>query len=885
MKNKTTTDLRSAFLEYFSQHNHTIVPSSSLIPHNDPTLLFTTAGMVQFKDIFTGKEATSLKRATTSQKCIRAGGKHNDLEQVGYTARHHTFFEMLGNFSFGDYFKDLAIELAWNFITKELEINKDRLLVTVYAEDIKTEELWKKIAGLPEEKIIRISSSDNFWSMGKSGPCGPCTEIFYDHGETIPGGPPGSPNEDGDRFVEIWNLVFMQYEKFPSGDRIDLPRPSVDTGMSLERLTAILQGVSNNYDIDLFQSIIQNTAEIANIDPCGKNKIPLRIIADHLRASCFLIADGVLPSSEGRGYVLRRIMRRAMRHIHEMAPQDILMYKLVPTLTSLMGSAFPELIATQDLIQKTLQLEEERFRKTLGNGLKLLESEIKTIPTGGTFPGTTAFKLYDTFGFPLDLTQDILKKSNIKVDQGAFSIAMEKQKKQARASWRGSGEKETDEVWYELREKFGLSDFIGYETLKSEGLALSIVKENKQQDTLLEGEEGWLLTNQTPFYGESGGQSGDTGVINTENGSLLLVIDTKKFLDNLIVHRIKVEKGTLKNGDILTLKVNKERRDKLKANHSATHLLHEALRRRLGKHIMQKGSLVESDKLRFDFSHNGALLDIDIEALEEEINRQICLNYPVLTATVSPEEAKQAGAVALFDNKYGKQVRMVTIGEKHSGTSPYSIELCGGTHVSYTGNIGFFKIISDTSISAGIRRIEAVTGHAALKYTQKHFKNLQEISQILKTHPDNLTEKILELQNTLKEKNKEIKKMALKSLSESNNMLQETRFGEVTLYVNQMKGVSTKDLKAFIDTLKAKKKNSIIGLFSEVNEKVICIIGVSNSIVHKFNAVDIVKSIIPILGGSGGGGRPDLAQGGGNDKSKIDAAIKHLNNIVEKKTN
>lgn len=882
MKKKTTTELRSAFLDYFVQHNHTALPSSSLIPHNDPSLLFTTAGMVQFKDIFTGKEKTNLERVTTSQKCIRAGGKHNDLEQVGYTARHHTFFEMLGNFSFGNYFKDLAIEFAWNFLTKELGINKDRLLVTVYSEDLETEQLWKKIANLPEDKIIRISTADNFWSMGNEGPCGPCTEIFYDHGEYIPGGPPGSPDEDGDRFVEIWNLVFMQYEKFPTGDRINLPKPSVDTGMSLERLTAVLQGVSNNYDIDLFQSIIHSTAEIANVEPSGKYTAPLRIIADHLRSACFLIADGVLPAAEGRGYVLRRIMRRAMRHIHEIAPQDILMYKIVPTLTSLMGGAFPELIRAQTLIQQTLKTEEIRFRKTLDHGLKLLESEMTGLPKGGIFSGLTAFKLYDTFGFPFDLTQDILKKSSITIDKKAFSAAMDEQKTKARAAWKGSGEQATDEIWYELREKFGLSDFIGYDTLKSEGRALSIVRKTACQETLPEGAEGWLLTNQTPFYGESGGQSGDKGIIETKGGAYLIVSDTKKVLSDLIVHRVKVEKGTLKKGDDLILTVDPERREKLKANHSATHLLHESLRRRLGNHIMQKGSLVEADKLRFDFSHSSPLLDIDIQALEKDINKQIRSNHKVVTSIVSPDDAKKAGAMALFDEKYGNLVRMVSMGNPSDNTL-YSIELCGGTHVNYTGDIGFFKIISDSSVSAGVRRIEAVTGDIALKHVQENFKYLEHATSLLRIKPSQLGEKVSEIQSSLREKNKEIKKIKQKSLSNADNMIQEMKFGQVNLYLQQMKGVSPKELKALIDTLKAKNKNGVIGLFSEINEKVVCIIGVAAHLSSKINAVDLIKTITPILGGSGGGGRPDLAQGGGSDRRKIQAASALLQNLVKEK--
>ncbi len=879
----TTTDIRSAFIEYFVQHSHEVIESSSLIPRNDPTLLFTTAGMVQFKDVFTGKDIRANNRAVTSQKCVRAGGKHNDLEQVGYTARHHTFFEMLGNFSFGDYFKDLAIEFSWKFITQEMGINKSKLLVTVYAEDEETIALWKKIANLPEEKIIRISNSDNFWSMGDTGPCGPCTEIFYDHGSHISGGPPGSPDEDGDRFVEIWNLVFMQYEKFSTGDRINLPRPSVDTGMSLERLTAVLQGVSNNYDIDLFQSIIYSAAEIAQVDPLKAYKIPLRIIADHLRASCFLIADGVLPSHEGRGYVLRRIMRRAMRHAHDMMPNDLLMHKLVPTLSSLMGGVFPELNRAEALIQETLKSEEERFRETLGRGLKLLKAETKSFSKGATLSGDVAFKLYDTFGFPLDLTQDILKKSDINVDKAGFNTAMSKQKSRARAAWKGSGEHTTDTLWYELRDKFGLSDFTGYKMLQSEGFIHALIKNKKSVEQLSIGDEGWLLANQTPFYGESGGQSGDRGIIETENGDLLLVLDTKKFLGNLTVHKVKVEKGIFKTTDLIILKVDKERRDKLRANHSATHLLHESLRRRLGKHIMQKGSLVEAAKLRFDFSHAGALLDIDIDAIEQEINKQIRKNYSVSTVIMSPKKAIEAGAIALFNEKYDDQVRMVSMGK--TDKKKYSIELCGGTHVNYTGDIGFFKIISDTSIAAGVRRIEAATGASALHHVQESCKYLQKTIHLLNVKPAHIAEKIASFQSMLKEKNKEIKKNKQKSLSDTTDMLQEILIGSIVLYTQQMKDVSPKDLKGIVDTLKTKYNTAVIALFSEMGEKVICVIGVGRNLIPVLNAIELIREITPTLGGTGGGGRPDLAQGGGSNGSKIVAASNLLQKTIKKQTN
>src|ERR1044071_7362023 len=718
---QTTNDIRTAFLDYFARHGHEVVRSSPLVPRNDPTLLFTNAGMVQFKNLFTGVEKLPFVRATTSQKCVRAGGKHNDLDNVGYTARHHTFFEMLGNFSFGDYFKDRAIELAWNLVTKEFGLPVERLMVTVYVDDDQAFDLWKKVAGLPDSKIIRIAGSDNFWAMGDTGPCGPCSEIFYDHGEHIPGGPPGSPDAEGDRFIEIWNLVFMQFEQVDAKTRIDLPRASVDTGMGLERIAAVLQGTHDNYEIDLFRAIIHVVAELTGVDPHGPHKASHRVIADHLRASAFLIADGVLPSNEGRGYVLRRIMRRAMRHAELLGAREPLMWKLVPVLTREMGQAYPEPTRAEALIAETLKLEETRFRKTLERGLSILDDETKALKQGDSLKGETAFTLYDTYGFPLDLTQDALRPRGIGVDVAAFNAAMEQQKAKARASWAGSGEAAASTAWFPIREKLGATEFLGYETETAEGVVTGLVRDGKEVAELKAGETGAVIVNQTPFYGESGGQVGDTGTM-TADGVRFAVADTQKEAGDLFVHAGTVEQGTLKVGMALALEVDHARRGAIRRNHSATHLLHEALRQVLGDHVAQKGSLVAPDRLRFDFSHPKPMTAEEIERVEDMANEYVLQNSPVTTRLMALDDARASGARALFGEKYGDEVRVVAMGEGSGNTMGWSVELCGGTHVRRTGDIGLVSLVGESGVAAGVRRIEALTGKSARKTANKQLQ-------------------------------------------------------------------------------------------------------------------------------------------------------------------
>ena len=716
---QSVNDIRRSFLDYFAANGHTVVPSSPLVPRNDPTLMFTNAGMVQFKNVFTGAEKRDYSRAVTAQKCVRAGGKHNDLENVGYTARHHTFFEMLGNFSFGDYFKEHAIELAWNLVTRELGLPKDRLLVTVYAEDDDAFNLWHRIAGLPEQKIIRIATSDNFWAMGDTGPCGPCSEIFYDHGDKIPGGPPGSPDADGDRFIEIWNLVFMQFEQLTKEKRVALPRPSIDTGMGLERLAAVLQGKHDNYDIDLMRALILASAEATGTHPDGPEAVSHRVIADHLRASSFLVADGVLPSNEGRGYVLRRIMRRAMRHAQRLGAKDPLMWRLVPALVAEMGSAYPELIRAEAIIKETLRLEETRFRQTLERGLKLLDEELARLGSGQALSGEVAFKLYDTYGFPVDLTQDILRGQGRKLDSAGFDTAMARQRAAARKAWAGSGEAATEQVWFDLREKIGATDFLGYATEVAEGQILGIVKDGKSVDHAEAGDAVALIANQTPFYGESGGQMGDSGSFIGAHGLAIAIDDTQKKLGDMFVHYGRVQTGKLAVGDAVEMRVDGERRSRLRANHSATHLLHEALRRRLGAHVTQKGSLVAPDRLRFDYSQPVPPSSEDLAVVAEDVNRRIRGNAEVATRLMTPDEAVKQGALALFGEKYGEEVRVVSMGGVRRAVRRgvhFSTELCGGTHVRRTGDIGHFKIVSDGAVAAGVRRIEALTGAAADAY-------------------------------------------------------------------------------------------------------------------------------------------------------------------------
>jgi len=731
---QTVNDIRRAFLDYFAADGHHEVASAALVPLNDPTLMFVNAGMVQFKNVFTGIESRPYDRAVTSQKCVRAGGKHNDLENVGYTARHHTFFEMLGNFSFGDYFKEHAIELAWNLVTKDFGLNKDKLLVTVYADDDQAFDLWKKVAGLPESKILRIPTSDNFWSMGDTGPCGPCSEIFYDHGDHIPGGPPGSPDEDGDRFIEIWNLVFMQYEQLSLDKRVDLPKPSVDTGMGLERIAAVMQGTHDNYEIDMFRDLTQASADASNTAPDGEHNISHRVIADHLRATSFLIADGVMPSNEGRGYVLRRIMRRAMRHAHLMGCQDPLMWQLVPALTSQMGDAYPDLVRAEALITETLKLEETRFKKTLDRGLGLLDEATKDIDDGGVLDGEVAFKLYDTFGFPLDLTEDALRGMGMTVDNDAFNAAMERQRAEARKAWSGSGDAATEDIWFEIREQLGATEFLGYEAEQAEAQVLALVVDGKRVEAAKPGEDAAVIVNQTPFYGESGGQVGDTGAITGANDAAVTVTNTQKHVNDLFVHLCRVDKGALKVGDEIRLDVDTERRRRIRANHSGTHLLHEALRRRLGDHVTQKGSLVSPDRLRFDISHPKPMDADEIAAVEAEVNRQISLGQEVVTRLMEPDAAVEAGAMALFGEKYGDEVRVVSMGGE-GGTNDdtvFSTELCGGTHVRNTGDIDVFKMLSESAVAAGIRRIEALTGDGAHLHAQHAADALEKTASLLK---------------------------------------------------------------------------------------------------------------------------------------------------------
>ena len=874
----TANDIRKTFLEYFARNGHEIVSSSPLVPRNDPTLLFTNAGMVQFKNVFTGAETRPYDRAVTSQKCVRAGGKHNDLENVGYTARHHTFFEMLGNFSFGDYFKERAIELAWNLVTKEYGLPKDRLLVTVYAEDEQAHGLWKKIAGLSDEKIIRIGTSDNFWQMGDTGPCGPCSEIFFDHGDKIPGGPPGSPDEDGDRFIEIWNLVFMQFEQRAPGDRVSLPRPSIDTGMGLERITAVLQGKHDNYDIDLMRALIEASAEASGVDPDGPFRTSHRVIADHLRASSFLIADGVLPANEGRGYVLRRIMRRAMRHAHMLGCREPLLWRLVPALVRQMGEAYPELSRAQALIVETLKLEENRFKQMLDRGLKLLEEETASLGSGGTLPGEVAFKLYDTYGFPLDLTQDILRGQGGSVDTAAFDAAMARQKAAARAAWAGSGEAATETVWFDIREKAGASEFLGYAEDVAEGQVMALVVDGKPVHSAKQGDKLALVANQTPFYAESGGQMGDAGTIVTANGAEIRISDTQKKLGALHVHLGEVVKGEVTTGDTAEFRIDTARRDALRANHSATHLLHEALRRRLGDHVTQKGSLVAPDRLRFDISHPKALSQDEIRAVEAEVNNRIRVNAEVNTSLMTPEEAVEAGALALFGEKYGEEVRVVSMGgaEPEKGKfGSFSTELCGGTHVRRTGDIGFLKIIGESAVSAGVRRIEAVTGIGALAHVEQQEALLAETAGVLKAAPSELPARVTALVEERRRLERELvelrKKMASGGGAASESAAKDV--AGVKYAARRLEDVPAKELKGMADELKKQVGSGVVALVAVQDGKASLVVAVTDDLTGRFSAVDFVRVGSEALGGKGGGGRPDMAQAGGPDGDKADSAL------------
>jgi len=870
-------DIRKEFLDFFARNGHTVAPSSSLVPRNDPTLMFTNAGMVQFKNVFTGLEKRSYTRAATSQKCVRAGGKHNDLDNVGYTVRHHTFFEMLGNFSFGDYFKDHAIELAWNLITKEFALPVERLLVTVYIDDDEAFGLWKKIAGLPESKILRIAGSDNFWAMGDTGPCGPCSEIFYDHGAHIPGGPPGSPDAEGDRFIEIWNLVFMQYEQLASGERLNLPRPSIDTGMGLERIAAVLQGTHDNYAIDLFRTLIQAIADLTKVSPDGPQKASHRVIADHLRASAFVIADGVLPSNEGRGYVLRRIMRRAMRHAELIGAKEPLMWKLVPVLVREMGQAFPELQRAEALVSETLKLEETRFRATLARGLAILEEKSASLSHGAMFDGETAFTLYDTYGFPLDLTQDALRSRGISVDLASFEDAMERQRAKARASWSGSGEAAQEAVWFALREKIGATEFLGYETESAEGVVSELLKDGKDVAELKKGDTGVVVVNQTPFYGESGGQVGDTGEMRRE-GVKLSVTDTQKKAGDVFAHFVTVEQGSVKVGDPLLLEVDHARRGAIRQNHSATHLLHEALRQVLGDHVAQKGSLVAPDRLRFDFSHPKPISADELERVEDIANDIVLQNAAVTTRLMAVDDAIASGARALFGEKYGDEVRVVAMGEGSGNTLGWSVELCGGTHVKRTGDIGVISVLSDSGVAAGVRRIEALTGRAARKAANAQIHLVKSAAAELKTPAEELPARISALLDERKKLERDLsdarKKLAMGGSGKSDGAGDVRSVGDIKLLAREVSGIELKDLRSLADEGKKQLGSGVVAIVATADDgKAGIVVGVTSDLTKRFNAVDLVRKGAAALGGKGGGGRPDMAQAGGPDGSKAQAAL------------
>ncbi len=880
---KSLNDIRATFLDFFHARGHAVVPSSPLVPRNDPSLLFTNAGMVQFKNVFTGQEKRPYVRATTAQKCVRAGGKHNDLDNVGYTTRHLTFFEMLGNFSFGDYFKEDAIRFAWDLVTKEFGLSSERLLVTVYAEDDEAFALWKKIASLPESKIIRIATSANFWSMGDTGPCGPCSEIFYDHGEDIEGGPPGSPDEDGDRFVEIWNLVFMQFEQFANGRREKLPRPSIDTGMGLERFTTVMQGVHDVFDTDLFRHIIDASTDFAG----HKGAASHRIIADHLRSSAFLIADGVLPSNEGRGYVLRRIMRRAMRHAHILGNKEPLMYRLVPMLAAQMGGAYPELKRAEVLISETLKLEETRFRETLARGLRLLEDATGNLDHGDVLAGDVAFRLYDTYGFPLDLTQDALRHRNISVDVEGFNVAMARQRAEARKAWAGSGEAATDALWFALREELGATEFLGYQTEDAEGEIVAILKDGARADTANAGDTVRILTNQTPFYGEAGGQVGDRGVITSARGKGR-VIDTEKKLGALHVHVVEVVDGNFVVGDGVDLKVDGERRRATRANHSATHLLHAALKHVLGPHVSQKGSYVGPERLRFDFSHPKAVTADELERIESEVNEIVRQNTDVSTRLMPTDKAIEAGAEALFGEKYGDEVRVLTMGEDHAHDKPFSVELCGGTHVRRLGDIGLFTILGESAVAAGVRRIEALTSEGARRYLAGQAELARAAAAALKTSPAEMPARVLQLAEERRRLERELaearKALALAGPAKSANDDGVRKIAGLNAVLRVVEGVAPKDLKGLADDAKAKIGSGIVAFAAVADGRASLVVGVTDDLKAKISAVDLVRVGAEALGGKGGGGRPDMAQAGGPDGAKaadaLEAIAQHLGGVT-----
>ena len=878
----SVNDIRTTFLDFFEKNNHTVVNSSPLVPRNDPTLMFTNSGMVQFKNQFLGQEVRSYNRATTAQKCVRAGGKHNDLDNVGYTARHHTFFEMLGNFSFGDYFKEEAIKYAWDLITKEFGIDKNRLYVTVYHTDDEAANIWKKYAGLSDDRIIKIASDDNFWRMGPTGPCGPCTEIFYDHGDSVFGGPPGSPDEDGDRFIEIWNVVFMQNEQFSDGTLKPLKMQSIDTGMGLERIAALLQGSHDNYDTDLMRDLIEASANATNVDPYGEQNTHHRVIADHLRSTSFLIADGILPSNEGRGYVLRRIMRRAMRHAHLLGAKDPVMHQLVPALVRQMGQAYPELGQAQALIEESLLLEETRFKTTLDRGLKLLDEETKTFVSGSTLSGQTAFKLYDTFGFPLDLTQDALREKGVDVDVEGFNHAMSEQKAKARAAWVGSGEVADESIWFDLADKYGATDFLGYDTNTSEGQILALLQDGNLVDKVSEGDEVMVVLNQTPFYAESGGQIADNGFISIEKNKINIT-DVKKKA-GIFIHIGKVVSGEISSGASAELFVNDVIRSGICNSHTATHLLNEALRTQLGDHIAQRGSLNAENRLRFDFSHSKSMTQSELREVELEVNNLIRQNSTVETRIMTPDDARKLGAQALFGEKYGDEVRVVSMGiKKDSGKgltgNTYSLELCGGTHVQRTGQIGAFALIGESASAGGVRRIEAFTGKTAELYHAEQTRILNELASIFKTKSENVIDRVKSLLDERKLLQSEIidlrKAVAMGSNDEAQNVIKVNNFN---FYAQTFDDLPSKDLRSLVDEHKNRLGSAVILLISGAGGKAAISVGVTSDLVDKVNAVDLVKIAAIELGGKGGGGRPDMAQAGGNDMSNAKKAI----SLIEK---
>jgi alanyl-tRNA synthetase len=871
----STNDIRRSFLDYFAANGHERVASAPLVPHNDPTLMFVNAGMVPFKNVFTGLESRAYSTAASSQKCVRAGGKHNDLDNVGYTARHHTFFEMLGNFSFGDYFKEQAVTHAWTLLTREWGLNPDRLTATVYHTDDEAFELWRKIAGLPESRIIRIPTSDNFWSMGDTGPCGPCSEIFYDHGDHIAGGPPGSPDEDGDRFVEIWNLVFMQFDQAADGTRSPLPKPSIDTGMGLERIAAVMQGVTDNYDTDTFKALIAESGELTKTATTGETQASHRVIADHLRTSGFLIADGVLPSNEGRGYVLRRIMRRAMRHAHLLGAKEPLMHRLVPSLVAEMGGAYAELVRAQPLIEATLAQEETQFRRTLQNGLKLLDEATTGMTAGDTLPGDVAFKLYDTYGFPYDLTEDALRVQGLGVDRAGFDEGMARQKAMARAAWKGSGEQASGEIWFDIADELGSTEFTGYAANEGEGQVVALVKDGARIDRAGAGESVTILTNQTPFYGESGGQNGDAGMISSDAGLSATVSDTTKPLGRLHAHQAKVTTGEIAVGDTVKLAIDASRRDRIRANHSATHLLHAALRNTLGHHVTQKGSMVADDRLRFDFSHNAALTPAEIALIEAEVNAEIRGNQAVSTRLMSPDDAVAAGALALFGEKYGDEVRVLTMGPRLSDRA-YSVELCGGTHVSALGDIALFKIVSEGAVASGVRRVEALTGEAARLWLTDRDDKLKDIASALRANPDEVPARVATLSETVRKLEKELaeakKALALGGGGASAGAEPED-VGGVSFVAQSFDGLDPKEMRGLANDAR-QKLGSGVAAFVTVNDgRASILVMVTDDLTSRFNAVDLVRAGVTALGGQGGGGKSDMAQGGGPDGSKAEEAI------------